>query len=133
MTLLPVLSFKSRLPRPHPCLDTFGLPCRLPAPPSCPLAVVHGVAVPPALVGDVVQLLQFLATFAPLLALPCLAPSKLLQELLEADRLPRGDRSSLGQVSPAPGTGSRMQSSNTGGDANMRSRVRMLRHGRTGV
>lgn len=92
--------------------------------------MVHGVAVPPVLVGDVVQLLQFLATFAPLLALPCLAPSKLLQELLEADRLPRGDRSTLGQVSPAPGTGSRMQSSTRGGDANMRSRVCMLRQGR---
>lgn len=73
--------------------------CRLPRPASSSVDILHGVLVPAALVGDVLQILEFLATFAEVVDLPHLSESKLLHELLEADRLPRGDRCTLGQVS----------------------------------
>ena len=73
----------------------------LPRPASSPVEFLHGVAVPAALVGDVMQILEFLATFAEAIDMPHMSESKLLHELLEVDKLPRGDRCTLGQVRPS--------------------------------
>ncbi|GAQ86643.1 Zinc-finger domain of monoamine-oxidase A repressor R1 [Klebsormidium nitens] len=71
---------------------------QLPRPTSSPVETLHGVPVPAALVGDVLQILEFLATFTEAIDIPHLSESKLLHELLEAEKLPRGDRCMLGQV-----------------------------------